>query len=222
MHTNKDVIPHLALVAKIARRVCRRLPDYIDIEDLIQAGYFGLLEALTRFDASKGASFENFAQKRIKGSMIDFVRSKDYLSRDYRRMVTQIKKAVNKLEIALKRHPSEQELATYLTWTLDKLRQVTRDTNIISCNSETGIMSVLADHQKLTPEGQLSALQELARARARIQEVLADQPPKYKLVYDMYFIQELKLAQIGKILHLNESRICQIKRHIEELLYEQF
>src|SRR5207245_1363489 len=105
-----DAVEHLSLVETVGRKMARSLPDHVSVDDLISAGYIGLLDAVRRFDPARGARFTTYAEHRIRGAILDDMRGRDTLSRDMRRVLNEIREAAQALETQLGRAPDEEEI----------------------------------------------------------------------------------------------------------------
>jgi len=202
---------YLPLVRRQALSLQVRLPASIELDDLIQAGTVGLLEAMGRFDASQGASFATFASQRIRGAMLDELRSRDWLPRSVRRNARAVDETVRRLEQRLGRAAEETEIATELGMELETYRQLLSDTNsghllpfevLLAEGVEPGIENAAAD----TPFNQLSD----AQRRQRLVEGIEALPEREKLLMALYYQEELNLKEIGVVLGVTESRVCQL------------
>src|SRR5947207_4967250 len=126
---------HLPLVRHIARRMHEKLPRHVSMEDLVNAGVVGLMDAFRKFDTGKHVQFGSYAKFRIRGAILDSLRELDWGSRDLRRQSRRIEEAHNKLQAALGRHPTEPELALELRITLPEMHRLLRDINALEISS---------------------------------------------------------------------------------------
>ncbi|SDK59098.1 RNA polymerase sigma factor FliA [Billgrantia gudaonensis] len=202
---------YLPLVRRQALSLQVRLPASIELDDLIQAGTVGLLEAMGRFDAGQGASFATFASQRIRGAMLDELRSRDWLPRSVRRNARAVDEAVRSLEQRLGRPAEETEIATELGMDLENYRQLLSDTNsghllpfeaLLDEGLEPGVDDAEADR----PFDELIDEQRRARLIAGIEAL----PEREKLLMALYYQEELNLKEIGAVLGVTESRVCQL------------
>lgn len=218
MYTAKGKIDHHELLTQYLPQVRRqalalqvRLPASIELDDLIQAGTLGLLEALGRFDAGQGASFATFASQRIRGAMLDELRSRDWLPRSVRRNARAVDEVVRRLEQQLGRPAEEQEIAAELDMPLADYHQLLSDTN----------NGYLLPYEELVQEGAepgagdrpldspFAALAD-GEQRERLVAAIAALPEREKLLMALYYQEELNLKEIGAVLGVTESRVCQL------------
>ncbi|MCE8014878.1 RNA polymerase sigma factor FliA [Halomonas sp. MCCC 1A17488] len=202
---------YLPLVRRQALSMQVRLPSSIELDDLIQAGTVGLLEAMGRFDASQGASFATFASQRIRGAMLDELRSRDWLPRSVRRNARAVDEAVRRLEQSLGRPAEETEIAGELDMGLEEYRQLLSDTNsghllpfeaLMAEGVEPGIEDASID----TPYRMLIDEEK----RRQLAEGIEALPEREKLLMALYYQEELNLKEIGVVLGVTESRVCQL------------
>lgn len=206
-----NIEEHLILVKRIAYHVKGRLPDSVMVEDLIQSGIIGLIEASKKFDATQGASFETYAGIRIRGAMLDEIRKGDWTPRSVHRKSREVSDAISKVEALKGREARDEEIAEYMGVSLGEYFDILRDTNA------SQLLSIdEPDHDELSEDrmvGQAkSPLAEIADSN--FQEALAEQisllPEKEKLVMALYYDEELNLKEIGEVLEVSESRVSQI------------
>ncbi|MFO8047260.1 MAG: RNA polymerase sigma factor FliA [Halomonas sp.] len=208
---NELLTQYLPLVRRQALALQVRLPASIELDDLIQAGTVGLLEALGRYDATQGATFATFASQRVRGAMLDELRSRDWLPRSVRRNARAVDEAVRRLEQRLGRSPEEHEIASDLAMDLADYRQLLSDTN----------SGQLLPFEELVAEGHEQGLENLQRStpfaelvdheqRERLVEAIAALPEREKLLMALYYQEELNLKEIGAVLGVTESRVCQL------------
>lgn len=203
---------HAELVRRIAHHLAARLPASVEIDDLIQAGMIGLLDAARHYDGSAGASFETYAGIRIRGAMVDELRSGDWAPRSVHRKVREASEAMRALEQKLGRAARETDIAETLGVSLDDYRQTMADA--VQCQ----MLSLdtprdgddeawqIEDQNSLSPAEQLQG-REFKQALA---EAIAKLPEKEQLVLSLYYRDELNLREIGEVLNITESRVCQI------------
>lgn len=211
------------LVKIIAHQVAVHLPPHIEIEDLISAGTIGLLEALERFDKSKGVQFKTFASIRIRGAIMDELRTMDWMTRSMREKSNMLERAYSEVENLTGRPAETEEVAEHLDISTDELHDLLRQVSALSLFSLED-MGVRGDDEALDileaiedPEGKdpmvLARISELKAETIKAVEGLKE---KERLVISLYYYDELTLKEIGKVLDITESRVCQI--HSETML----
>ena len=213
---NKDqLVQRFApLVKRIAYHLMARLPSSVQVDDLIQNGMLGLLDAINRFEAGMGAQFETYAAQRVRGAMLDGLRENDWLPRSLRRDFRRIEVAISQLEQQFGRAPSEQELANSLDMSLaeyQKMLQDARGHQLISFEDmvEDGDEDFLERH--LTDESsEPSKLLEDQSLRQILAQGIELLPEREKLMMALYYEQDLNLREIGAVMNVTESRICQL------------
>lgn len=206
-----DIEAFLPLVKRIAYHLKGRLPDSVMVEDLIQSGIIGLIEAANKFDAHQGASFETYAGIRVRGAMLDEIRKGDWTPRSVHRKAREVAEAINQVESRLGREARDEEVAAAMSVSLDDYYRILQDTNA------SQLLSIdEPDHEELSEQRMVSQNQtpfgELTESG--FHQALADQiahlPEKEKLVMALYYDEELNLKEIGQVLEVSESRVSQI------------
>ena len=209
---------YLSLVKYIAGRLAIGLPRSVEMDDLINAGVVGLIEAYHNFDESKGVKFETYASLRIRGSILDELRGMDWVPRSTRARSREVERAIAKLENDLGRTPTEAELATGLGVELNEYFRMMDDissTSLLSLDE----LTYGEDDDKPVPlvdtlrsPDQPSALASIERDEMR--DLLADSlgqlTEQERLVVALYYYEELTLKEIGQVLELSESRVSQL------------
>ena len=211
------------LVSWIVNRLPVSTLDGIDKNDLIGYGTIGLIEAVDRFDASKGASFESFAITRVRGSIYDHLRSSDWLTRGARKRVKNLIKATNILENKLGRYPDDKELACELSISLEELRE-------IQCEAQIGIFSLDEPRDTSSEDSNplvesisgdtiplLDNLEEI-ELRERLAKAIAALPEKEKAVVGLYHYKKLTFREIAEVMDFSESRESQVHARAISLL----
>ena len=209
---DNDVIAHAQLVKRIAFHLHSRLPPSVQVEDLIQAGMIGLLEAMSNYDASQGASFETYAGIRIRGAMLDEIRSGDWTPRAVRRQTRTLVQAVKAVEDRKGGEATDAEIAEELEISIDEYHRMV-------ANSVTSKIFSLDDDclpydysdSMATPDDCDPGSTYVGQAfRDAIVEAIGELPDREQLIMALYYDEELTLKEVGAVLELSESRVCQI------------
>ncbi|WP_374960818.1 RNA polymerase sigma factor FliA [Spongiibacter tropicus] len=210
---NRDelVTRHAPLVKRIAYHLLSRLPASVEVDDLIQAGMIGLLEAASNFRAGQGAGFETYASIRIRGAMIDQMRQGAWAPRSVSRQLRELAAAVNRVESRMGREAQAAEIAEEMGIDINDYYDLLSDTaavRLVSLEqaSDSGMEFSDEDDSADTPLRELED-EGLQRALATQIEAL---PEREKLVMALYYDQGLNLKEIGEVLEVSESRVCQI------------
>src|SRR5689334_4219571 len=197
-------------IEKVARRLARRLPAHVEIDDLISSGVIGLMEAAERFDPKRVDRFEAFAEFRIRGAMLDDLRARDTLSRDMRRLSNELRDATRRLEAQLGRTPDHEEIAKRLGLGVDELYARQQK---LSGSSVVGIDDAGPDLLERTGDQTADDPFEIASRREMMQRLVSgigQLPEKMQQVLSLYYCDNLNLKEIGAVLGVTESRVCQI------------
>lgn len=203
------------MVRRAAAQLIARLPANVDIDDLIQAGMIGLLDAVSRFDASQGTQFETFAMQRVRGAMLDELRSGDWMPRSVRRNQRTIESAIRALEQTLQRPPTETEIAKHLQMTLADYQKFLLDAKgaqlvyLEDASGDDGEENFL---ERTAPSTAALPLERLGDQQFRTALVgcIEHLPEREKLVMGLYYEEGLNLKEIGAVLGVTESRISQL------------
>lgn len=206
------VIQHVPLVKRIAFHLMGRLPDSVQVDDLIQAGMLGLLEAIKKYDTTQGASFETYAGIRIRGSMLDEVRRSDWTPRSVHKKARMVSEAIREVENKLGHDARDIDIADHLGLNPEEYNHILQDS--VGCKmfsveqlSESGDHSYRdADKDSLEPSDLLG---EETFQKALVEAILG-LPERERLVVSLYYDEELNLREIGKVLDVSESRVSQI------------
>jgi len=220
-HSGKEalVLEHAGLVSFLANRLAARLPDHVDKDDLIQAGMMGLLEAADKFDPTKGVQFKTFAELRIRGSMLDELRAKDWIPRSVRDAAHQLEKAYSRLRAAGHDNPTDKQLSQELALEPKELHEFIDKARPIPLLSIEGLGAASSDDgdmdftETLTKPEDKDPITNLLGEEAQdvLQKALERLPEKEKLVLSLYYNEELNLKEIGQVLDITESRASQIR-----------
>ncbi len=203
---------HMDLIRRIAYQQLGRLPASVQADDLIQAGVLGLLEAARHYDAAHGASFETYAGIRIRGSMLDEVRRQDWVPRATHRDTRRIADAMNRVSARTGSHASGQEVADEMGVDLDtyhKMVAKVAQTRVLSLEDAFGAETDYADLLEGPDDDPGGALEHQAFLGAVVAGI-DGLPEREQLVLSLYYDDELNLKEIGSVLGVSESRVCQI------------
>ncbi|MEM8865884.1 MAG: FliA/WhiG family RNA polymerase sigma factor [Planctomycetota bacterium] len=223
---NRLVENYLPLVKYNGERIWSRLPDGVELDDLISAGVFGLMDAINAFDMSRGVKFETYCVPRIRGAMLDELRSMDWVPRLVRSKASKLNEAVKKLETKHGRAPTEVELAAQLEMTVPELEKMIQEANavgLISLNKkwyetdsykDVSEIDILEDKKGEDPTRrvQKSDLMRLVTKGLNRNE---------RLIIILYYYEELTMKEIGSTLDLSESRVSQMHSAIVQRLQGQ-
>jgi RNA polymerase sigma factor FliA len=202
---------HASLVKRIAYHLISRLPPSVQVEDLIQAGTVGLLEAAKKYDASQGASFDTYAGIRVRGAMLDEIRRSDWAPRSVHKNARQITEAIRDVENRTGRSARDAEVAELMGLSLDDYHQVVRDSTSYQVFSFEDITSE-AEDKSFWKGGSGGPLEGFTREEFKqaLAQGIAGLPEKESLVLSLYYDEELNLKEIGEVLAVSESRVSQI------------
>lgn len=213
-YASKDelVTAHAELVKRIAHHLAARLPAGVEIDDLVQAGMIGLLEASRNFDASKGASFETYAGIRIRGAMLDEVRRLDWTPRSVHQKHRQVSEAMRAIEAETGRAARGSEVAARLGIDLDDYHAILADTAGCRLFSLDETLDDPVQGRDLPVSDTATPDEELSDSQFRrlLVEAIGRLPEREQLVLSLYYERELNLKEIGAVLGVTESRVCQI------------
>ncbi len=209
------LLEHLPVVRFLARRIHERLPQHVDIEDLVSAGVVGLLDAFQKFDPDKKVQFRSYAQFRIRGAILDSLRTLDWSPRELRRKGRAVEEAIRALTARLGRPPGESEVAAALAISLEEYQQLLGDLKGL----EIGTLHI--EHNEDSGEEELAYVpgrpeeDPLFRClRGELQERLAESienlPERERMVMTLYYFEEMTMREIGLALGVVESRVSQI------------
>ena len=213
-HGQDELVTRYApLVKRIAYHLISRLPPSVQADDLIQSGMIGLLEATRNYDPSQGASFETYAGIRIRGAMLDEIRRTDWTPRSVHRKARRVAEVVREIENKVGRDARDNEVAEALDISLHEYHRILQDASgcrIFSFNDPEVIgedpEDGLPDRQ---PDEPLEHLQS-ADFQSSLSEAIGGLPERERLVMALYYDEELNLREIGQVLGVSESRVCQI------------
>ena len=213
---NKDhlLMEHMPLVKRLAHHMKAKLPPSVEVDDLVQAGMIGLLDAISRYEETGGAQFETYAVLRIRGAMLDELRNSDWLPRSVRQNMRKVEGAMGELQQKLGRPPSESEVAKSLKLSLADYQDMLTD----------GGGHQLVYYEDLhDPDGSDSFLDRYAADdgdplhsllegdfRQAVIDAIEALPPREKMLMGLYYEEELNLKEIGAVMGVSESRVSQL------------
>jgi RNA polymerase sigma factor FliA len=205
---------YIHLVRNEALKLAVRLPTTIELDDLLQVGYIGLLETIKRYDISQGNAFSTFAIPRIKGAMLDELRSRDWLPRQIRKKIKDVTMAMKELEQKLGYPPNDEQIAEYLQISITEYRKILLDSNCSQIGSFDEIHKKLGDNidTLIDCDGDNNPFSTIIDEEIRntVIRQIENLPEKEKLVLSLYYQEELNLKEIGKVLEISESRVSQL------------
>ncbi|MER3396374.1 MAG: RNA polymerase sigma factor WhiG [Acidimicrobiia bacterium] len=216
---DKLILHYAPLVKYVAGRVSVGLPNNIEQADLVSYGIFGLIDAIEKFDPARGNKFETYAISRIKGAIIDELRAIDWVPRSVRQKARNVEKAISELEQVLKRPPTDEEIAKHMGIELKDLEDIYSQISfvgvvaldeLIHMTSERGESPTVGDtlpDQKIKEPG---AAYEIEEVKTVLAEAINKLSEREKIVVTLYYFEGLTLAEIGQVLGVTESRVCQI------------
>jgi RNA polymerase sigma factor FliA len=218
----KIILHYLHLVRYVVSRLPVTLPSGVGPEDLLSYGTMGLIEAVERFDVERGLKFETYAITRIRGSIIDQLRVHDWIPRGVRKRSKNLSEAMARLEERLGRNATEEELSKELSVPVVKIRQMVSESNNLmlsldeSWGGEEGqgnsLIDMIEDKHSPDPENEYEA-HEL---RERLTQAINSLPEREKLLIALYYHENMTLREIGEIIQVSESRVCQL--HAQAIL----
>lgn len=210
------IMEYAPLVKYIANRVAMRLPPHIEVADLVNAGILGLIDAVEKFDPSKEVKFKTYAEIRIRGAILDELRSMDWIPRSIRKVINKLMTAYHELEQQLGRPARDEEMAEQLGLQMDDfyrlLKQsagvplISLDVVMDAEDKRRDILSCIVDPKSTNAFGVLG----LNEVKDSITRAIEDLPEKEREVISLYYYDELTMKEIGEVLDLTESRVSQI------------
>ncbi|WP_240323246.1 MULTISPECIES: FliA/WhiG family RNA polymerase sigma factor [Amycolatopsis] len=210
------VLHYAPLVKYVAGRVGTGLPTHVDVSDLIQSGIFGLIDAIEKFEPERGLRFETYAMQRIRGAILDDLRSQDWVPRVVRSRAREVERALERLGGRLRRTPTDTEVAAELGITLEELRDlysqlqltsVVALEDLMAAGRESGsLVDTLPDDDAIDPVAVLVDRDN----RRQLAEAIAQLTERDRIVVSLYYFERLTLAEIGRVLGVTESRVSQL------------
>ena len=212
------ILNYSPLVKYVASRVSVGLPQNVEHADLVSYGMFGLIDAIDKFEPDRGFKFETYAISRIKGAILDELRSIDWVPRSVRSKVRSVEKASAKLEAREGRAPTDEEVAAELGWTEPQFQQVLSQISVVGMAALDEILLVGGDRGEALTLGDTIADSshgptgafEVTEVRQMLSQAINGMPEREKVVLTLYYYESLTLSEIGRVLGVTESRVCQI------------
>jgi len=211
---NSLLTEHMPLVKRLAHQMKAKLPPSVEVDDLVQAGMMGLLDAINRYEENHGAQFETYAVLRIRGAMLDELRSSDWMPRSTRANMRKVEQAMAALQQQLGRPPSESEVAKSLKLSLGDYQELLGDSGghqlvyYEDFHDDDGNDTFL-DRYAVDDDDPLKSLLDTDFRQAVIDAIDA-LPPREKMLMGLYYEEELNLKEIGAVMGVSESRVSQL------------
>lgn len=220
-HRNQLVLHYSSLVRYVAAKVAVGLPKSVDRDDLVSYGHFGLMEAIESFDKDRGVKFETYAVPRIRGSIIDELRKIDWVPRSVRAKLREYERVRSQLLYELGREPEDAELAmamgvevSYL-WALANQANFATLSDLDETSDEHASLGDITFDRNSNPEDLFASSTEITDLLA---EAINSMPERYQTIIALYYLQEMTLAEIGEVLGVTESRVCQLQSRVLQTL----
>lgn len=203
---------HSGLVRRIALHLAARLPASVELDDLIQAGSMGLLDAARHYNGALGASFETYAGTRIRGAMIDELRRTDWAPRSVHQRLREVTQAITQIEQRTGRAARDAEIAAHLSISLSEYHEIVLDASRCQMLSMDGGGDDEDRDEGFEAADETTPMDALQRAQFQrdLEGAIGGLPERERLVMSLYYDQELNLREIGAVLDVSESRVCQI------------
>jgi RNA polymerase sigma factor for flagellar operon FliA len=206
---------HAPLVKKLAHQLKAKLPPSVEVDDLIQAGMIGLLDAVNRYEETHGAQFETYAVQRIRGAMLDELRSSDWLPRSMRQNMRKIEEAMNVMQQRLGRPPQDSEVAKQLKLSLADYQELLSEGGghqLVYYEDFHDSESNEHFLDRYCTDASSDPLQSLMNSgfRSAVIDAITALPEREKILMGLYYEQEMNLKEIGAVMGVSESRVCQL------------
>jgi len=206
------------MIKYVANRIAMRLPPHIEVDDLISVGVLGLMDAISKYDSSRGAKFKTYAEFRVRGAILDELRAMDWVPRSIRQKASNVDKVVQGLQSKLSRAPEDEEVAKEMGLSLDQFHNTLNETKSVPIFSleDLGIAKESGEQQSLLDclAGKADADPQTQIRLIELKEIIAKAidalPEKERLMVSLYYYEELTMKEIGAVLEITESRVSQI------------
>jgi len=211
----RALLEHLPIVRFLARRIHERLPQHVDIEDLVSAGVVGLMDAFAKFDPGKKVQFRSYAQFRIRGAILDSLRTLDWSPRELRRKGRAVEEAIRALTARLRRAPGEAEVAAEMALDLEEYQQLLGDLKGLEIGTLHMERNEDSGEEELSyvpgrPEDDPLFRCLRGELEDRLGDAIANLPDRERLVMTLYYYEEMTMREIGLALGVVESRVSQV------------
>ena len=212
------IIRYSPMIKYVANRIAMRLPPHIEVDDLISVGVLGLMDAISKYDSSRGAKFKTYAEFRVRGAILDELRAMDWVPRSIRQKASSVDKVVQSLQVKLSRSPEDQEVAKEMGVSLEQFHATLNETKSIPVFSlddlgiakdsgeQQSLLDCLAGKSDADPQTQI----RLIELKEIIAKAIDSLPEKERLMVSLYYYEELTMKEIGAVLEITESRVSQI------------
>jgi RNA polymerase sigma factor FliA len=210
------VLDHVSLVRSVAQRLAQRLPPQVEVSELVSVGVLGLVEAANRYRPGLGVPFDAFARRRVHGAMLDALRGLDWAPRSLRRMRRELDRSVGRLRHELGREPREEEIAADMGMPADRFALALEDLRVLELATVRTIDAASSEGESLLDlivdpdEGAVERLQR-KELRAHLARALETIPERERQILALSYDEELTLAEIGQVIGVSESRVCQLR-----------
>lgn len=204
------VIQYASLVKRVAYHLKGRLPDSVQVDDLIQSGMLGLLEAAKNFDSTQGASFETYAGIRIRGAMLDEIRLGDWTPRSVHRKAREMNLAIKKIEDRKLANATDREIASEMGISLEEFNQILRNASVTKIFSIDDGEVEQGYNANVSTRVEPETIYKKAELASALEGIIDDLPERERLVMSFYYEEQMNLREIGEVLGVSESRVSQI------------
>jgi len=216
---NRLITEHYPMVRKVAYRMARRLPRCVDVDDLINIGVLGLIEAVERFEPTRAQSFSAYARIRVQGAMVDEMRKNDWVPRSVRDRSARLQRARRALEDDLGRKPTREETARFLQVSPERLDELERTADVrVLVSTEEGSDDEGTISDKLADLGQQPVDETVRRGQVsvRVRDVVAALPERERIIVQRYYFEECTFREIANELGVTESRVSQLHTRLKK------
>ncbi len=216
------IMQHYPMVRRIAYRMARRLPRYVDVEDLVNIGMIGLIDAVDRFEPTRATSFSAYARIRVQGAIVDEMRKNDWVPRSVRDRAERLNNAHLELKKSLGREPRQGEIASYLNVTTARLQELIRTADVrVLVSMEDGNEDDGTIGDTLSAEDECLNTEITRRLfDEKVRELIDELPEREQMIVEMYYYRELTFKEIARVLGVTESRVSQLHSRMKKRVRE--